>query len=79
MCFLGKPIEFYFDMRIHKAKPVTVNVRHQRTVQTPLSPDAPRSRGEESFAKTFSFRLDTIVCFEKAEPEVYVALGPIAL
>jgi len=79
MCFLGKPIEFYFDMRIHKAKPVRVNVRHQRTVQTPLSPDAPRSRGEERFAKTFSFRLDTIVCFEKAEPEVYVALGPIAL
>jgi hypothetical protein len=79
MCFLGKPIEFYFDMRIHKAKPVRVNVRHQRTVQTPLSPDAPRSRGEESLTKTFSFRLDTIVGFEKAEPEVYVALGPIAL
>jgi hypothetical protein len=79
MCFLGKPIEFYFDIRIHKAKAVRVNVRQQRTVQTPLSPDAPRSRGEESFAKTFSFRLDTIVCFEKAEPEVYVASRPIAL
>jgi hypothetical protein len=79
MCFLGKPIEFYFDMRIHKAKPVRVNIRHQRTVQTPLSPDASLSRGEESFTKTFSFRLGTIVCFEMAEPEVYVAIGPIAL
>jgi hypothetical protein len=67
LCLLGEAKEFFFDTCVTEPSLFRAKTQHQRTVHTPLSPDALRNRAGEKFRYDFLLPINTVASFQHGQ------------